>query len=92
MPTMRWPDLFFPVRYFQRERPSIEHQKIDMPPIDDAKALLTKEFPNKLLTFKEYPELQYTISAKVEVYEGTIFLGRATLREIDGKYVWRLFV
>lgn len=89
---MRWPDLLFPIRLLQRQRPSIEYQKIDMPPIEDAKALLREKFPNKVLTFKEYPELQYTIHAKVEAYEGTIFLGRATLDKINGKYVWRLFV
>lgn len=89
---MRLFESLFLIRLIQNRRPSIEHQKIDMPPIEDAKALLRKEFPNKFLTFKEYPELQYTVHAKVEAYEGTNFLGRATLREVNGKYVWRLFV
>lgn len=85
-------DLFFPLRFFQKRQSRPEIQQIDMPSIETAKTLLKQKFPNKLLTFKVYPELQYTIHAKVEAYEGTIFLGRATLREIDGKYVWRLFV
>ncbi len=92
MATMRFPDLLFPIRFLQRQQPSIEYQKIDMPSVEVAKQLLREKFPNKLLTFVEHPKLQYTVRAKVDVYEGAVYLGRAILKEVSGEYIWYVII